>query len=129
MTTSVYHHSTNQPPPLEGYDLFTENRPLVEALRREGGGAHEKRCAEFGQRCGGEPLELGRLANEYPPVLRTRDRFGERIDEVEFHPAWHELLGLAVENGVHSLPWRAEGNGHAVRAALFAHAEELVATA
>ena len=45
MTTSVYHHSTNQPPPLEGYDLFTENRPLVEALRREGGGAHEERCA------------------------------------------------------------------------------------
>jgi putative acyl-CoA dehydrogenase len=119
MTTGVYHHSTNQPPPLEGYDLFSENRPLVEALRREGGGADEERCAEFGRLCGGEPLELGRLANEYPPVLRTRDRFGERIDEVEFHPAWHELLGLGVENGVHSLPWRTQANGHVVRAALF----------
>jgi putative acyl-CoA dehydrogenase len=119
VTTSVYHHSTNQPPPLEGYDLFSENRPLVEALRREGDGAEEERCAAFGRRCGGEPLELGRLANEYPPVLRTRDRFGERIDEVEFHPAWHELLGLGVANGLHSLPWREPGNGHVVRAAMF----------
>jgi putative acyl-CoA dehydrogenase len=66
-----------------------------------------------------EPLELGRLANEYPPVLRTRDRFGERIDEVEFHPAWHELLGLGVEHGLHSLPWREQENGHVVRAVLF----------
>ena len=106
MTTGTFLHSANQPPPLEGYDLFSENRPLVEALRREGGGAEEGRCAAFGRLCGDEPLELGRLANEYPPVLRTRDRFGERIDEVEFHPSWHELLGLGVEHGLHSLPWR-----------------------
>ena len=119
MTTGNFLHSANQPPPLEGYDLFSENRPLVEALRREGGGAEEERCAAFGRRCGDEPLELGRLANEYPPVLRTRDRFGERIDEVEFHPSWHELLGLGVEHGLHSLPWREPGNGHVVRAALF----------
>jgi putative acyl-CoA dehydrogenase len=114
MTTSAYLHSANQPPPLQGYDLFSENRPLVEALRREGAAAAEERCAAFGRRCGGEPLELGRLANEHPPVLRTHDRFGERVDEVEFHPAWHELLGLGVENGLH-----AAADGHVARAALF----------
>jgi putative acyl-CoA dehydrogenase len=118
VTTSVHLRGPNQPPPLAGYDLFSENRPLVEALRREGGGAGEERCAAFGRVCGYEPLELGRLANEHPPVLRTHDRFGERIDEVEFHPAWHGLLRLGVEQGVHSLPWQ-EGGSHVVRAALF----------
>ena len=88
MATSPYVRAANQPPPLEGYDLFSENRPLVEALRREGA-VGEEQCAAFGRLCGGEPLELGRLANEHPPILRTHDRFGERIDEVEFHPAWH----------------------------------------
>jgi putative acyl-CoA dehydrogenase len=113
-------HTANQPPPLAGYDLFSENRPLLEALRREGGAAALERCAAFGRRCGEEPLELGRLANEHPPVLHTHDRFGERIDDVEFHPAWHALLGLGVEHGLHSLPWREPGGGaHAVRAALF----------
>jgi putative acyl-CoA dehydrogenase len=113
-------HTANQPPPLAGYDLFSENRPLVEALRREGGGAAVDRCASFGLRCGEEPLELGRLANEHPPTLRTHDRFGERVDEVEFHPAWHALLALGLEHGVHSLPWREPGPGaHVTRAALF----------
>ena len=114
MATSAYLSSANQPPPLEGYDVFTENRPLVEALRREGRPADEEPCAAFGRLCGGEPLELGRLANEHPPVLRTHDRFGDRIDEVEFHPAWHELLGLGVGHGLHS----ASG-GHVARAARF----------
>ena len=113
MATSAY-LSANQPPPLEGYDVFSENRPLVEALRREGGPADEEHCAAFGRLCGGEPLELGRLANEHPPILRTHDRFGERIDEIEFHPAWHELLGLGIEHGLHS----ASG-GHVARAARF----------
>ena len=114
MATSTSLGRANQPPPLQGYDLFSENRPLVEAVRREGGAAAEERCAAFGRLCGGEPLELGRLANEHPPVLRTHDRFGERIDEVEFHPAWHELLGLGVEHGLQS-----DADGHVVRAARF----------
>ena len=75
MATSAYLRAANQPPPLEGYDLFSENRPLVEALRREGDATAEDRCAAFGRLCGGRPLELGRLANEHPPVLRTHDRF------------------------------------------------------
>jgi putative acyl-CoA dehydrogenase len=131
VTTSAYRGTANQPPPLAAYDLFSENRPLVEALRREGGADDEERCAAFGRLCGGEPLELGRLANEHLPVLRTHDRFGERIDEVEFHPAWHGLLRIGVENGVHSLPSHAADasvaedashrgqSPHVVRAALF----------
>ena len=108
MTSSAFLRAANQPPPLEGYDLFSQNRPLVEALRREGGAGEEERCASFGRLCGGRQLELGRLANEHPPILRTHDRFGERIDEVEFHPAWHRLLGLGVEHGLHSLPWAGD---------------------
>jgi putative acyl-CoA dehydrogenase len=120
MTSSAFLRAANQPPPLEGYDLFSENLPLVEALRREGAAAAEERCAAFGRACGGEPLELGRLANEHTPVLRTHDRFGDRIDDVEFHPAWHALLRLGVEHGLHSLPWREPGAGaHVTRAALF----------
>jgi putative acyl-CoA dehydrogenase len=126
VTTSAFRHAANQPPPLQGYDLFSQNRPLVEALRREGGADAEERCSAFGLLCGGEPLELGRLANEHPPELRTHDRFGKRIDEVEFHPAWHSLLKLGIENELHALPWTSGGNraadgdlAHVVRAPLF----------
>jgi putative acyl-CoA dehydrogenase len=120
VTTSAYLRAANQPPPLEGYDLFSEDAPLVEALRREGGAAREDECAAFGQLCGGEPLELGRLANEHPPRLRTHDRFGERIDEVEFHPAWHELLRIGVEQGIHAFPWTdADPAPHVARATRF----------
>jgi putative acyl-CoA dehydrogenase len=110
----------NQPPPLEGYNIFESNRPLVEALRREGAEAFEERVRALGERAGtAESLERGRLANEYTPVLRTHDRYGNRIDEVEFHPAWHELLRLAVESGVHALPWREPVSGaQAGRAAM-----------
>ena len=100
---------------------FTENRPLAEALEREGAGWAAERCTAFAAALGGEPLEWGRLANENPPQLRTHDRFGDRIDEVEFHPAWHALLrtsrraraALALVDG-------AERDGaHVARAALF----------
>jgi putative acyl-CoA dehydrogenase len=114
VTSSAFLRAANQPPPLEGYDVFSDNRPLVDALRREGGAGQEEQCAAFGWICGGEPLELGRLANDHPPTLRTHDRFGERIDEVEFHPAWHELLGLGVTHGLHSA-----AGGHVGRAARF----------
>src|SRR3981189_442241 len=110
----------NQPPPLAGHDLFASNRPLAEALEREGAGGPPAACPAFGPLLTGEPLEWGRLANENPPRLRTHDRFGERIDEVEFHPAWHELMKVAVGHGLHALPWREPRPGaHAARAAAF----------
>src|SRR5437868_5461442 len=110
-----------QPRPLEGYNVFQENRPLVEAVRREGGEAFEERATEMGARAGTpEALELGRLANANPPHLRTHDRFGNRVDEVEFHPAWHELMRVAIGHGLHALPWREPRPGaHAARAAAF----------
>jgi putative acyl-CoA dehydrogenase len=120
VTTSAYLRAANQPPPLERYDLFSEDRALVEALRREGGAEREQECAAFGRLCGGDPLKLGRLANENPPALHAFDRFGERVDEVEFHPAWHELLRIGVEHGLHAYPWAdPEPGGHVARAARF----------
>ncbi len=110
----------NQPPPLAGHNLFLENRPLVEALEREGAGWALERATAFGALLTAEPLEWGRLANEHPPRLRTHDRFGNRIDEVEFHPAWHELMRTSVEHGLHALSWREPRPGAQVaRAALF----------
>jgi putative acyl-CoA dehydrogenase len=108
----------NQSPPLEGYNLFTSNRPLVEAVRRDGSGWAEDRLSTLGDELGGEPLRWGELANQHAPELRTHNRFGDRIDEIEFHPSWHSLLGLAVRHGVHSLPWREPTPGaHVARAA------------
>jgi putative acyl-CoA dehydrogenase len=108
----------NQSPPLEGYNLFATNRPLVDAVRREGGGWAEERLSALGDELGGEPLRWGELANRNTPQLHTHDRFGHRIDEVEFHPAWHSLLELAVRHGIHSLPWREPRSGaHVARAA------------
>ena len=112
--------AANQPPPLAGHDLFASNRPLAEALEREGAGWAAERCSAFGGSLTGEPLEWGRLANEHPPQLRTHDRFGERVDEVEFHPAWHELMRMSIARGVHALSWTDEREGaHVARAALF----------
>jgi putative acyl-CoA dehydrogenase len=114
------HEVLNQPPPLEGYDVFATDRVLGEALEREGGGWARDRLHALGMEAGGEAMTWGRLANANPPVLRTHDRFGRRIDEVEFHPAWHELLRLAVHHELHGLPWREPRPGaHVARAALF----------
>ena len=97
MATKRRSSTANQPPPLSDYNLFEQDAALVEALRREGGAPWEEQVAAFGELLGGEPLEWGRLANEHPPQLRTHDRYGERIDEVEFHPAWDSLLRLGLE--------------------------------
>src|ERR1700681_4537784 len=115
------HTVFNQPPPLEGVDVFSSNLPLVEAVEREGAGWVRSRAAELGRLVGGAPQLLwGRLANENKPVLRTHDRYGNRIDEVEFHPAWHQLMKLGVEHELHSLPWTSlEPGAHTERDALY----------
>ena len=113
------HPVDNQPPPLADYDAYAENRPLVESVQRFGAGWAEDRLGEMGRSATGEPLEWGRQANDNPPVLRTHDRFGNRIDEVEFHPSWHQLLKVSVENAIHALPWREPRPGaHVARGAL-----------
>lgn len=114
------HEVLNQPPPLAGYNLFEQDRALSEALEREGAGWALERVMLLGEIVGGEPITWGVQANAYPPVLRTHDRYGHRIDEVEFHPAWHRLFDLAIRHELHALPWREPRPGaHVARAALF----------
>jgi putative acyl-CoA dehydrogenase len=110
----------NQPPPLAGYNLFGSDRALREAVAREGGGWACPQLEELGSRLGtAEVMEWAALANEYPPVLHTHDRHGRRIDEARFHPAWHNLMRLSVEHGIHNLPWAHPRPGaHVARAAL-----------
>jgi len=110
----------NQPPPLVGYDPLESDAALLEGVRREGAAWAEERIRRAALLAGGEALEWGRLANAFPPVLRTHDRYGERIEEVEFHPAWHSLMRAGIELGLHGSPWReAVPGAHVARAAAF----------
>jgi putative acyl-CoA dehydrogenase len=110
----------NQPPPLRDYNPFESDRALQEALEREGGGWAADRCRQIAAVAGGVALDWGVQANAYPPMLRTHDRYGNRIDEVEYHPAWHELMRVSVGHGLHALPWREPRPGaHVARAAMF----------
>ncbi|MFL5886253.1 MAG: acyl-CoA dehydrogenase family protein, partial [Thermoleophilaceae bacterium] len=109
----------NQPPPLRGYNMYEANVPLVEAVKREGAEWAHERCVASGDDLNGELDELGRLANENPPNLKTHDRYGNRIDEVEFHPAWHELMKRAIAHAAHALPWiESRPGAHTARAAM-----------
>jgi putative acyl-CoA dehydrogenase len=101
------HEVLNQPPPLAGHDLYDADPVLAEALHREGAGWAEEQVRALGVLAGGpEAIAWGEAADANPPVLRTHDRYGRRVDEVEFHPAWHRLLGTALEHGLHAAPWR-----------------------
>jgi putative acyl-CoA dehydrogenase len=114
------HAVGNQPPPLSPYDAWTTDAPLREAVAREGGAWASEALGAYGRLVGGEMMELGRLANENPPKLRAFDRFGHRLDEVEFHPAYHRLMELGVGAGVSGLAWRSEHRpgAHVARAAM-----------
>ena len=114
------HEVFNQSSPLENYNVFGADRTLVEALRREGADWAEDRALAIGEVAGrAQTIRWGFEANENTPVLRTHDRFGNRIDEVEFHPAWHKLMQIGIGHGVHALPWREPVPGaHAARAAM-----------
>ena len=115
------HEVTNQPPPLVNYNLFESDPPLRESLEREGAWWAHHMVHELGQLAGTEEaIAWGFQANSNPPQLHTHDRFGNRIDEVEFHPAWHRLMEVAIGHGLHALPWREPRPGaHAARAAAF----------
>src|SRR5947209_5779752 len=100
------HEVQNQPPPLDGYDVYSSDLALVEAVARHDAGWATERLTTLGTKAGSaEAQEWGRLANDVPPVLHTVDRYGRRVDEVEFHPAWHQLMDVAVSNGLHASSW------------------------
>ncbi|PIM69510.1 DNA alkylation response protein [Streptomyces sp. JV178] len=116
------HEVTNQVPPLVGYDVYAADRALTEAVERHVAPdvLDEARgeLSGLGRTAGSEQVqEWGRLANENPPKLRTHDRYGNRIDEVEFHPSWHRLLGKGVSAGL-TAAW-TRPSGHVRRAAGF----------
>ena len=116
----------NQPPPFEGRNLYLADRALQDAVAREGGAWAQQSLAAWGERLGSaETLSLAARANRFPPELRTHDRYGERLDEVAFDPAWHELMALAMRAGEHCLPWVEPRAGAQVAraAAYLLHAE------
>jgi putative acyl-CoA dehydrogenase len=113
------HDVTNQPPSLDGTNLYRIDLPLQEWSRRFGAGWAEQRIDTYGALAGGPLMEAGFLANQNKPVFNSHDRFGHRIDLVEFHPAYHELMRTAVEHGLPSLPWAHPQSGaHVARAAM-----------
>jgi putative acyl-CoA dehydrogenase len=114
------HEVFNQPPPIGDFNV-ADDQVLLAAASREGAGWALDEVREIGRLAGSEQVrEWGRLANEYPPRLRTHDRFGYRIDEVEFHPSWDELMTVAVAGGLHASPWSDSRPGaHVARAAKF----------
>lgn len=113
------HEVFNQPPPLSGHNLYASDRVLTEAVHREGAGWAEEELQTFGEELGRpEILALGVDANRQTPELRTHDARGYRIDEVVYHPAWHELMRRGVEAEIHALPWnRPQPGAHVARAA------------
>ncbi len=120
------HAVTNQPPPFEDANLFDTDAALREGLAREGAGWASDAIRRYGALAGSrELLEQGALANAHPPELRSHDRHGNRIDEVEFHPSWHVVMRTAMAHAVHNLPWRTPRPGAQVaRAALlFLHTQ------
>lgn len=113
------HDVFNQPPPLENVSLFEGDRALVDAVMQAGAGEHVGRLTELGQRCGSaEVIEWGVEANRQVPVLDNFDRYGHRIDEVRFHPAYHELMRLGLGSGFAASAWDGSARGHTLHAAI-----------
>jgi putative acyl-CoA dehydrogenase len=115
------HEVFNQAPPFGDVNLFGCDAALREGIEREGAGWAEPSLRELGAMLGrADTLDLGRLANANPPKLINFDRTGRRIDEVEFHPSWHQLMALMIGAGVHAAPWDSGQPGAQVaRAAQF----------
>src|SRR4051812_30642332 len=124
-TSSATQEVFNQSPPFEDVDLFALDRPLAEAAAANGDAAATDELSEFGKHWGSAAMaERGRLANENTPKLRTFDSRGVRRDEVEFHPAYHELMAHSAHAGLHNSTWTADGRpaggaAEVVRAAKF----------
>ncbi|EGN75028.1 acyl-CoA dehydrogenase [Idiomarina sp. A28L] len=115
------HEVENQPQPLENYNVFLADNALQEALVREGAEWALADVAKFGELAGrSETIALGFDANAQKPQLRTHDRYGNRVDEIKFHPAYHQLMRIGIENGLHASPWSNPKSGaHVARAAKY----------
>ena len=115
------HEVVNVGSELTDYDMYSRDVALVEAVHREGAAWADADLTDFGRLTGSAAyLDLGVQANRYPPELDTHDRFGNRVDLVRFHPAYHELMRTAIERGLHSSPWTQPRPGaHVARAAHF----------
>jgi len=113
------HEVLNQAPPFLNYNAFTTDAPLRDGLTREGAGWAETELQAFGAVTGREDvIGLGFLANKFPPEFRSHDNYGHRIDAVEFHPSYHELMRLSMEAEIHALPWnRRQPGAHVARVA------------
>ncbi|MDC3736635.1 acyl-CoA dehydrogenase family protein [Pseudomonas syringae pv. syringae] len=113
------HEVTNQPPPLDGANLYRIDVPLQEWSSRFGAGWAQPRIDAYGALAGGPLMAAGFLANRHKPEFASHDRYGHRIDLVEFHPAYHQLMSAAIEHGILSLPWTDPQPGaHVARAAM-----------
>jgi putative acyl-CoA dehydrogenase len=114
------HQVENQPPALFPYDAYGSDLPMREAVAREGGGWAQAQLQAYGLLVGGEMMSLGEQANRHRPQFRPVDAYGHRIDEVEFHPAYHPLMALGVGHGVSAFAWQHAGRpgAHVARAAL-----------
>ncbi|HEX6866181.1 MAG TPA: acyl-CoA dehydrogenase family protein, partial [Caulobacteraceae bacterium] len=122
------HEVFNQPSEFAGRNLFTTDTALLEAAVREGGEWVKAPLTALGEAVGSEQvLEWGADANRFPPELVTFDRYGRRVDEAKFHPAYHQLMALAMEHRIHDIAWTADRPGghvaHAALLALFTEAE------
>jgi len=105
------HEVTNQPPRLQNYPSFRADSALYEALRAHCSAAELTELDRFGQACTmPERIQLGFDANAYKPTLMTHDRYGERVDQIDFHPSYHQLMQIACEHGLHASPWRQPAN-------------------
>ena len=113
------HEVTNQPPPLPDINLCESDATLRGAVEAGGGAAHHSRLAEFGGKCGAiQTRAWAREANENPPRLKAFDRYGRRLDEVDFHPAYHRLMALGLSNGIAGCVWSGEPAGHLLHGAM-----------
>ncbi|MGY4504490.1 putative acyl-CoA dehydrogenase [Bradyrhizobium sp. GM24.11] len=125
------HEVFNQSPPFEDIDLFAVDRPLVDAVKANGGAAAERELSKFGKHWGSAAMaDRGRAANENTPKLRSFDAKGNRRDQVEFHPAYHELMAHSAHAGVHNSTWTADGKpagdaAEVIRAAKFYMASQV----
>ena len=125
MTDFDFDKSLNQPPILENYNLFASDLSLQTAVEANGGAWNNEHAHTFGEILGkSETLELGNLANKNTPVLKTHDRFGNRLDIVEYHPAYHALMRISMENETHSLAWTSEKSGKYVARSVLAYLKQ-----